>query len=740
MTSLRRLGAAIAATGLLAALLPAASGAAVQVGSSGWQWGNPLPQGNALRALALAGPKGYAAGDFGTLLTTNDGGETWAGLPSGTFSGLYEVQAVDADSMVAGGGCVARRSDDGGRTFARIAFTPVESSCKEPLVALSFPAEKTGYVLLADGTVLLTTDGGTEFAQKVAIPGTRSAPGGGTAAPTDAFFLAPETGFVTSSDGKIFRTVDAGNTWSLVNDTQRAVRSIWFTDASTGYAVGRDSLFLKTTDGGTTWTPRDIGSPQQLTSVRCATPDLCVATTEKGDVLVRTADGGTTFTYPALSSDPLHAAAFASPTRLVAGGDRGSTVVSDDAGLTSRAIGGRLAGDFRRIRAGLVAGTAFAPGTNGALARTIDGGRTWTRANVSTSEDVLDVAFPTADVGYALDVEGGLFRTSTGAASWRSLDKGTTAIPRAIHATAADTVLLVGPRGVRRSTDSGETFSQVRSSAVARTQLEGIDRAGSTLVAWGSQDLVRSSDSGKTWKSVRKPGKYVRRGKRSVNRLGIRKADFVTPTSGFLLDSAGRVWRTRNGGKSWTELPGVGTNQGFGLAFSGAKEGYLVVPLVSDEDRQVDGLLRTNDGGSTWHPQFVVAESLPEFGIAAPGGGPDYLLGGASALLFSTTGGDQGTASTLTITTAKRRLAKSGRIRVTGRLQPASGSETITVRRRSPGATGWTSQSVKVAANGAFTTSWRVTKGTTSFVAQWAGDFRSRGDGSPTLDVRVGRR
>ena len=46
---------------------------------------------------------------------------------------------------------------------------------------------------------------------------------------------------------------------------------------------------------------------------------------------------------------------------------------------------------------------------------------------------------------------------------------------------------------------------------------------------------------------------------------------------------------------------------------------------------------------------------------------------------------------------------------------------------------------MKVAANGSYTTSWRVGRGTTSFVAQWAGDFRSMGDGSPVLTVRVGR-
>ena len=60
--------------------------------------------------------------------TPTDGGSTWSGLLSGTYTDLTEVQAIDANAVFAGGGCVARRSDDGGATFRRVAFTPVESS------------------------------------------------------------------------------------------------------------------------------------------------------------------------------------------------------------------------------------------------------------------------------------------------------------------------------------------------------------------------------------------------------------------------------------------------------------------------------------------------------------------------------------------------------------------------------------------------------------------------------------
>ena len=95
------------------ALAPNAA-AGVSVPHSGWEWSNPLPQGNSLRALDFAGASGYAAGDFGTLLRSDDDGASWRGLGTGIREDLTEVQEIDPDSVVVAGGCALQRSDDGG--------------------------------------------------------------------------------------------------------------------------------------------------------------------------------------------------------------------------------------------------------------------------------------------------------------------------------------------------------------------------------------------------------------------------------------------------------------------------------------------------------------------------------------------------------------------------------------------------------------------------------------------------
>jgi photosystem II stability/assembly factor-like uncharacterized protein len=730
MNRLRLIGALACAAALLAAV-PALAPASVQVGSSGWQWGNPLPQGNTLRSMSFAGANGYAAGDFGTLLRTSDGGATWSGLLSGTFTNLTEVQAIDTDAVFAAGGCVARRSDDGGATFTRVAFTPVESSCREQFAAGWFVSRQTGFLALTDGTVLRTDNNGDTFAQKIPLPGTR-APGGPPLA-VDLRFLTDQIGVGATSDGKIYRTTDGANSWSLVSDTTRTVHSFFFLDASNGFAVGDGSVFLVTTDGGATWTPKDIGiPPTNLRSIACATLKLCVMTTDTGKALVRTDDGGATAKLVTPSQDPIFAAGFASATRIAAGGATGATAVSDDAGLGFAPIGGRLSGTYSRVRAGGQTGTAFAPGDNGSLARTTDGGKTWTRGNVATSEDVIDVAFPTAQVGYALDSSGGLFRTNDGGATWKTLDTGTTARPFQIAAPTTSTVILAGPTGMRRSTDSGDTFSTVTGKDVVKARLDAIDRAGSALFASGRRDLLRSTDRGKTWKAVHKPAV-----KRKPARVA--QVDFLDAKTGYFLAEGGVLWRTANAGRTWTSLPGVGTDKAYGIAFSSKNKGYLVIDRFGDVSDRSGFLLKTTDGGGTWHPQFVVSTPILGAGIAATAGATDYLLGGQSSFLFTTTSGEAGKASTLTATTKRRKLSKAAGITVTGRLSPAAGNERVTVSYLPPGSGRWQHQTVKTAANGSYTTSWRVRRGSNRFVAQWAGDFRSKGDGSGVLTVKVGK-
>ena len=201
--TVRRRALATALGGAAAALLAASSAqAAVNVSQSGWQWGNPTPQGNTIRAIDFNGGVGYAIGDDGTALRTNDGGATWAGLATGTSLDLTRVQAVSPEvvTILGGDGCVVRRSADGGRTFAKV-FVLNEIGCPEKIAATQFVDANTGYLLTREGNVYKTTDGGETVARVTAIPGTAAGAGGGQGVPADAYFTSATEGVVFLAGG-----------------------------------------------------------------------------------------------------------------------------------------------------------------------------------------------------------------------------------------------------------------------------------------------------------------------------------------------------------------------------------------------------------------------------------------------------------------------------------------------------------------------------------------------------------
>jgi len=67
------------------------------VGQEGWYWQNPLPQGNNLHDVFFPFSNiGWAVGDYGTILYSDNGGASWVLQNSGTKNPLYSVYFTDA--------------------------------------------------------------------------------------------------------------------------------------------------------------------------------------------------------------------------------------------------------------------------------------------------------------------------------------------------------------------------------------------------------------------------------------------------------------------------------------------------------------------------------------------------------------------------------------------------------------------------------------------------------------------
>jgi photosystem II stability/assembly factor-like uncharacterized protein len=747
-----RFGIAAAAVGVVVALSAPGGSASVTVSQSGWAWGNPSPQGNTLRAISFAGALGYAVGDNGTALKTLNGGASWAGLATGTSGELTRVQIINANTVVVGSanGCILRMSTDGGAVFTRI-FTIAEESCTDQVQAFSFVSPTIGYLLLRNGSALATRDGGGTFSRLTAVPGTPSSSGGGANAGIDIHFTGPLSGiaFVGPSGGgqsSEYRTTDGGVSWVPVTLPSANVTAVHFVDSTHAFAIGPNTL-LSTADGGATWTAQPSGHGNSFSSIDCTNPMTCVMTVAAGDHLVRTADGGATASITTPSSATILGAAYSSATRVVGVGTRGAIVASNDGGVNFTPGSSDIGGQYFRLRSG-PAGLVYAPGTKGVLAISSNGGASWSTLATQTSADLRDVSFASSTTGYALDVNGGLQLTSNGGASWRTLDPGTSSPASAVAAVSENSVVLVGPVGVFRSVAGGR-FNPVSGAAVSKAHLSDVNVAGAATFAFGASTLIVSTNGGAKWAALRLP----LTGKRGKSPIRIRSVSFVNSSSGFLLDTQGRLWQTHNRGRTWAELLSTGASDGTGIAFSDAQHGFMTVGSFGADSSHAY-VLHTSDGGSSWHPQLIATGGVLPAGLVAEGpsnafaliDGHETVAGRPTVdlLFFTTSGGDAGGASTLGISTKSTRLSRKalrrrlhGNVRVDGVLAGAQGGEPIIVSRRNLAGGAWQHRVVIAGANGgSFTTTWHVTASSV-FVAQWAGDSGRASLGSKVLRLTV---
>jgi photosystem II stability/assembly factor-like uncharacterized protein len=738
------LGVAIACVLPAVSALPASAN--VSVGSSGWQWGDPVPQGETLNRVALSALRGYAAGENGTVLRSDDGGNTWIGLFSGTESNLTLLQEVDQKTVVVGGGCTVRESTDEGASFHRLPINEAEQGCATKVASFSFLSPTTGYVEQTNGSILLTKDAGQTLEPKTAVP-----LNGGSAGPI--VFTSPTVGYAIVSStkaGTIYRTTDGAGSWTPVGSAPQALSDLTFVNPGVAYAVGAGNTLLQSTDGGSTWIKLPLGLPggalPSLTQISCSDTRDCLIATAPGPAggsnsLVRTTDGGFSGTLVSPSAQNLLSVAFSNATTAVAVGMGGTTVISSDGGATfpatvSHRLGATLEGP---IRIGASAQDAYMAGHSGLIAATTDGGANWGALRVPTSANLLDVAFPTTNVGYTVSASGTVFRTSNAGLSWSILNSGGGA-PSTLLAPNESTVLLVGPTGLRRSTNGGSSFAAVNGTVVLgrkhkkvlRRKLSafplfaGAETAGSAMIAWGDE-AIESTNGGASWTLIPRP----------LAKGNIEAVSLVSPTTGYVV-SRQRLFFTSNRGRSWKEILSLGT-QALGtqenISFSSVQDGYVLGRYAGRENV----LLRTSDGGRTWIP-----ETLPQKLNSVTAAGSNDYAAGVGGLFVTTDGGFSPTSSHLTLsiagarTLSRARLHKAkGRVKLTGLLSPAQGGEQITVSYRVPSKAVWHVRTVTAASNGAFSLTVSGISSTTDFVAQWSGEGPVGGGGTPALALTV---
>lgn len=127
--------------------------------AQGWLYQNPYPTKNTLLAVKFVTPqKGWVAGEHGTILYTEDGGENWEAQESGTEEDLKSISFVNEKSgWAVGNGGVVIHTEDGGKNWVK------QSDSRAKLHIVFFLNENEGWVGGSMGTFLHTRDGGKSW-------------------------------------------------------------------------------------------------------------------------------------------------------------------------------------------------------------------------------------------------------------------------------------------------------------------------------------------------------------------------------------------------------------------------------------------------------------------------------------------------------------------------------------------------------------------------------------------------
>ena len=273
--------------------------------------------------------------------------------------------------------------------------------------------------------------------------------------------------------------------------------------------------------------------------------------------------------------------------RLVAAGDRGHILYSDDGGSnwTQAKVPTRqllTAVYFADEQHG------WAVGHDALILGTTDGGQTWTQQYENREGEVplLDVWFENAQHGFATGAYGVLLETTDGGENWEDvadrLDNEDGSHLNAIAEIPGSGLFIVGEMGgMFRSADMGETWERVESPY--QGSFFGVVGGGEpgVVVAFGLRgNLFRSTDFGDSWQAIEllDDGDAVESGLADGNRLADGRI--------VVVGHGGTVLSSEDNGKSFTlfsrpdrrSLSGVVSNPDGNLILVGQSGVRIVSP------------------------------------------------------------------------------------------------------------------------------------------------------------------
>ncbi len=551
-------------------------------GQESWHFQNPVPTSSHLRSVCFVDENtGWAAGWYGTIINTTDGGRTWHFQEACNADWIGQVFFVDAKTGWATGGRLT-----GGESWYAPVYEPV---------------------------LLHTKDGGLHWSLQFSLDTSA-----GDWGRTPIFFTDGHTGWMVGSVGKlehrsILKTTDAGEHWSIQGNTGWGTLSLFFVDTLTGWAVGGESemsavSILKTSDGGEHWISQSGGVNGFLESVFFV-DDTTGWAVGAPNITLKTTNGGMDWTQQSgnVSASSVY---FANADRGFATGWGGFFLTTDGGNHWEVQPTAMTALSVCCVNNDI----GWRVGNNGTIQKTTDGGWMWEfQSKTFTSGDLRAVDFVDQLSGWVVG-EGwpGIYHSSDGGGTWEAQDSTSSTMPYftdlndlffydSMNGWATGRKAVSGNHDILiLHTSNGGKYWEEQAPSIRGNlyAITFVDQNTGWAVGEGGT-ILYTKDAGSQWSKQESGTTEI-----------LFDVDFVDYSHGWIAGYGG-VLRTEDGGVNWEGSLGGACPQSIDFVDSvhgwGARS-YSPNPIALGKsvqnvlgDRSV--IWNTNDGGMSWTVQ-----------------------------------------------------------------------------------------------------------------------------------------
>lgn len=395
----------------------------------------------------------------------------------------------------------------------------------------------------------------------------------------NAISCASSSFCVAVGDG-IAATVDGANWTSRVHSETNLLAGVSCPDSGHCFAVGASGTILASSDAGETWSSQTSAITSNLNAISCYNANNCIAAGASGKIL-STTNGGSSWTSTSVASSQLNGVSCASATTCwavgsVTGGNTGVYKTTNGTSWSSQSNPGTT--DGQSVSCPTTASCALVAGTS--VLQTTDGA-TWTTYSGLTASAVSCVASATLCLG----VSSTQLQTFTlGGSAGTAFSLGVGYQPSQASCPSSTICFLVEANGgTAKATIASNNVSAVTSNSLVNTGgWTGIAcPAVATCYASEPTGIAKTTQPEVSWSLLP-----------SVAGLGGNAIACPTIAVCVAAGNSGYLWRTVNGGTSWTRQANGLTSANL-LSISCASATSCVAVGAS-------GTIAYTSDGSTW--------------------------------------------------------------------------------------------------------------------------------------------